>query len=151
MGSGAQQPTPDDKAPNSSDASGSSNNNIFYHDIAVFAFPTPPGDSLKMSDSSPKITASVMDTNFDSAKLMDGDPKTAITLPRPEGGKPQFIQVEFAEPYQARTLMLAMRGLGQHEECHCGIQVSDDGQTFRTLSQFDPEAAPVMVNLGTVE
>src|SRR6267378_3933722 len=86
MGSGAQQQpsTPDDKAPNSSNANNASNTNTYYRDIAVFSFPTPPGDSLKMSDSSPKITASVMDTNFDSAKLLDGDPKTAITLPRPE-------------------------------------------------------------------
>jgi hypothetical protein len=151
MGSGAQQPTPDDKAPNSSDASSSSNTNIYYHDIAVFAFPTPPGDSLKMSDSSPKITASVADTNFDSAKLMDGDPKTAITLPRPEGGKPQFLQIEFPQPYKARTLMLAMRGLAAHESCHGALQISDDGLTFKTVHEFEPEAAPIWVNVGTLE
>jgi hypothetical protein len=146
MGSGAQSSAQEDAAQNTA-----SNTNTFYRDIAVYAFPTPPGDTFKMSDSSPKITASVMDTNFDAAKLLDGNPKTAVTLPRPEGGKPQFLQIEFPQPYKARTLMLAMRGLAAHESCHGALQISDDGVTFKTVHELEPEAAPIWVNLGTLE
>jgi hypothetical protein len=151
-GSGAQQPSPEeDKAPNSSNTNNASKTNTYYRDISVFAFPTPSGDTVKMSAASPKITASVMDANFDPAKLLDGDPKTAITLPRPDGGKPQFLQIEFPQPYKARTLMLAMRGLQAHESCHGALQISDDGVNFKTVHEFDPEAAPIWVNLGTIE
>jgi hypothetical protein len=126
------------------------NTNTYYRDIAVFAFPTPAGDTHKMAEASPKITASVM-ADFDAAKLLDGNPKTAIILPRPEGGKPQFIQIEFPKPYPARTLMLAMRGLAAHESCHGALQISDDGVNFRMVHEIDPEAAPIWVNLGSVE
>jgi hypothetical protein len=129
----------------------SPNTNAYYRDLSVFAFPTPLGDARKMTDSSPKITASVMDTNFDSAKLLDGNPKTAIILPRPEGGKPQFLQIEFPQAYKARTLTLAMRGLGPHEGCHGAIQISDDGKSFKTIHEIDPALAPISVNLGSVE
>jgi alpha-L-rhamnosidase/F5/8 type C domain len=145
FGSGGAAARDDDKASNAS------NTNVFYGDISVFAFPTPSGDTTKMSDASPKITASVMGTNFDSAKLIDGNPKTAVTLPRPEGGKPQFIQIEFPQPYKARTLMLAMRGLQAHESSHGALQISDDGTNFKTVHEIEPEAAPIWVNLGTVE
>jgi len=155
FGSGMQQTSAsspsDERGVNSLSANSSSNANTFYRDIAIFAFPTPPGDAPKMTDSSPKITASVVDPNFDSAKLLDGDPKTAITLPRPDGGKPQFLQIEFPQPYQARTLMLAMRGLAPHEGCHGALQISDDGLTFKTIHEIDPGAEPIWVNLGSVE
>jgi hypothetical protein len=147
MGSGGQQGRPDDE----DKGLNSSMTNIFYRDISVLAFPTPSGDSVKMSSASPKITASVMDANFDSAKLLDNNPKTAVTLPRPEGGKPQFLQIEFPQPYKARTLMLAMRGLAAHESCHGALQISDDGTTFKTIHEIEPEAAPIWVNLGTIE
>jgi hypothetical protein len=146
MGSGMQQPSPDeDKGPNVS------NTNTFYRDIAAFAFPTPPGDMAKMADASPKITASVMGPDFAPAKLLDGNPKTAIILPRPDGGKFQYLQIEFPQPYKARTLMLAMRGLAAHESTHGAIQISDDGKTFKTVHEIEPEAAPIWVNLGSVE
>ncbi len=126
------------------------NGKTYYRDIAAFAFPTPAGDAHKMSEASPKITASEM-TGFDPAKLLDGNPKTAIILPRPDGGKPQFIQIEFPKPYQARTLMLAMRGLAAHESCHGALQVSDDGVNYKTVHEIEPEAAPIWVNLGSIE
>src|SRR5262249_21058262 len=96
-------------------------------------------------------TASVIDTNFDSAKLLDSDPKTAVTLPRPEGGKPQFIQIEFPQQYKARTLMLAIRGLAAHESCHGTLQISDEGLTVTTDQEIDPEADLICVNLGMLE
>jgi len=82
----------------------------YYRDIAILAFPTPAGDLSKMTDSFPKLTASVQGTDFDPKKIIDGDPATAITLPRPEAGAEQFIQIEFAQPYHARTLLLTMTG-----------------------------------------
>jgi len=60
-----------------SGATAPSNAKTFYRDIAAFAFPTPAGDAHKMSEASPKITASVM-TDFDAAKLLDGDRKSVV-------------------------------------------------------------------------
>src|SRR5690242_4290235 len=67
----------------------------YYRDVAVFALPTPDADTIKMTDSAPRIIASVMDEKFDARKLQDDDVKTFITLPRPTLSTPQFVQVEF--------------------------------------------------------
>src|SRR4051812_18208445 len=66
----------------------------FYRDIEVLALPSAEGSAPLMRDFSPRITASVMKPDFDQTKLMDGDFTTGIGLPRPDPGKPQFVQVE---------------------------------------------------------
>ena len=59
-----------------------------------------------MADRRPKVTVSGGD--FDVAALVDGDIKKTVALPRPEGGAPAWIQLEFAEPFRARAVTIAM-------------------------------------------
>ena len=108
----------------------------FYRDIAVFAFPTPVGDDVRMTEHSPKLTASTTNGSSDLKKLLDGNPKTTVSLPRPERNKPQFVQIEFAQPFAARLLSLTLGGTGR-VSCHGALQVSDDGQKFKTIREFD--------------
>jgi hypothetical protein len=122
----------------------------YYRDIAIFAFPTPENDLVRMANTSPKITASAMSSDFDPAKILDGDPKTAITLPRPEAGNPQFVQIEFPKPFTARTLSLATTGLAQFQTGHGAVEASDDGVHFKTLHEFEAEGSPLMVNFTDV-
>ncbi len=120
----------------------------FYRDIAILAFPTPANDSAKMDDASPKITASVMPPDFDARKAMDGDPKTVISLPRPEAGSPQFVQVAFPKPYTARTLLLTVTGVAQFQSCHGAVEASEDGTNYKTLHEFEAESAPLVLSFG---
>ena len=104
----------------------------FYRDIAVLAFPTPAGETVRMADAAPRVTASA--SGLDLARLVDGQRGTVVALPAPKAGQPQFVQLEFARPFLARRLELALApGTGDFGGT---IQVSDDGQTFRNLSEF---------------
>jgi hypothetical protein len=122
----------------------------FYREIAVFAVPAQPEDSTRLADLSPTITASVMGKDFDPKKLFDGDPDTAITLPRPEPARSQFLQLAFPKPYRARRLVLSLPGLSAHKMCQAALQISDDGQTFQTLQEFAADASAISVNFPEV-
>ena len=80
----------------------------YYRDIAVLAFPTPPGDDA--SPPAPKRTASQ--------------------------GNPPYVQLEFAQPFTARAAVVSTENrrilLPQ-----CELQVSDDGAKFRTVCRFE--------------
>ena len=65
----------------------------FYRDIAVLAVPQPAGDDGNLSDLSPKVTTSEGRT-VEAKKLFDRNTPTAITLPRPDPGKPQYVQFD---------------------------------------------------------
>src|SRR5262249_15280784 len=107
-------------------------------------------DLAKMTDASPKITASVMAPDFDPTRMLDGDPETAITLPRPEAGNPQFVHIEFSRPYTARTLFLTTTGFAQFQGCHGAVESSEDGVHFKTLHEFETEGGPMVFSLNEV-
>jgi len=104
----------------------------FYRDIAVLAFPAPADESVRMKDFSP-VTSTSGDEQPGN-KLTDGDSKTFVRLPVPKHGKPQFAQLEFQNPFSARTVKI-VGGPGM-PECNGEILVSDDGKNFRALKPF---------------
>ena len=104
----------------------------FYRDVAVLAFPAPADEGVRMLDSSPMATASGGVTVDD--ELIDCDSKTFIRLPLPKRGQPQFAQLEFSQPFPARTVKI-VGGPGIPESSG-EVQVSDDGKSFRTLKSF---------------
>jgi hypothetical protein len=104
----------------------------FYRDIVVYAFRTPAGEGVSMKSFAPKITASV--EGIDGARLMDGRPGTYVALPVPQTDRPQYIQLEFAQPFTARTFVLTP-GTGLSEAKGI-VQASDDGQKFRDVREF---------------
>src|SRR5437867_2324304 len=120
----------------------------YYRDIAVFALPVSEAETTKMKDFSPKFSAIVMDKDFDPKKLWDGDEKSMIRLPRPEVGKPQYVQIEFAEPFRARRLKLTLPGLSIHKMCQGALQISEDGRDFKTIGEFDADASAVSINFN---
>jgi hypothetical protein len=104
----------------------------FYRDIAVLAFPVPEGEGSRMKDAAPVASASGAELPGD--KLTDGDSRTFIFLPVPQPGQPQYAQLEFREPFSARTVKIT--GGPGIPECGGEIQVSDDGTMFRDLRPF---------------
>jgi len=116
----------------------------YYRDIAVFAFRTPEGEDANVKALAPKVTASV--AVEDGGGLLDGDAKTSVALPKPQSGKPQFVQLEFSQPFAARSVVLAFAP--GTRECGGILQASDDGQNFRDLRPFTfPERATVPLTL----
>ena len=101
----------------------------FYRDIAVLAYRI---SDARMKDYSPVATASGDSAN--AWKILDGNHKTAVLLPAPKPGKAQFVQVELNHPFPARTVEIV--GGAKMPECSGIVQVSDDGQSFRTVKKF---------------
>jgi hypothetical protein len=104
----------------------------YYRDIALLAFPTPPAERVRLTDLSPKLTASA--ERFDGAKLIDGNPATCITLPPPAAGATTWVQIDVARPLSVRTAILTS-GPGR-SGARGELQVSDDGATFKTVDRF---------------
>jgi hypothetical protein len=97
----------------------------YYEDIALFAFPTIPGDA----PSAPiRVTTP------------EGPAGAVISLPQPSPDRPQWVQLEYAKPMAFGTLRIGttqqlrdIPGAIQWE-----LQVSDDGQTFRKVCTVPP-------------
>jgi hypothetical protein len=118
----------------------------YYRDITVLAVPAADASTVNIRELPPKVTASTVGPDFKPANLLDGNPTSLVTLPRPEPGKPQFLQLEFAQPFRARRLMMTLPGLSSHKMCSGIIQTSDDGQSFDTIRDFDAESSMVSLN-----
>jgi hypothetical protein len=103
----------------------------YYQDITVLAFPTPASESVRMADRSPKLSYGADRKSFDSAKLIDGNPGTVALLPFPSAGQPQYLNIEFAEPFTAQALTVALDAW--NSALDGALEVSDDGQNFRTV------------------
>lgn len=99
---------------------------VGYRDIAVLAFPTPAGENVRMSDASPNLTIG------GSGAVPSDDKKIVVPIPSPDA--PAFIQIEFAQPFRAQSLKLALaRGVRSGGG---RIEVSDDGKIFRAIDTF---------------
>jgi hypothetical protein len=110
----------------------------YYRDIAVLAFPTPPGEGARMADCSPKLTYGEDRKGFEGAdKLIDGNPGTVALVPPVPPGQPQFLNIEFAEPFTAQALTVAtdVWDSGMAGSLKAELQVSEDGNAYRTIRE----------------
>jgi hypothetical protein len=112
----------------------------FYRDIATLAFRTPRGEQLSMTDFAPVGSASAAD--FDATKVLDGNISTSSPLPLPTSTQPQWVQVAFARPFEARSMTLVTTTALDGAEGQ--LQVSDDGNSFRTVLPFSFTAGTSM-------
>ena len=110
----------------------------FYRDIAVLAFRTPEGEAVDMKALVSKATTSVEDQD-NTTKFYDGSDDTFVMLPAPKPGQPQFVQLEFAQPFLVRSITLTLGPSARDwfmGDCGGVIQASDDGVNFRDLCKF---------------
>jgi hypothetical protein len=118
----------------------------FYRDVAVLAFPTPKADTVRMAAFAPKVTTNAAGDHADPRAVCDGNPKTSLVLARPSPDAPQWIMLEFAQPFTARTLSFQITS-GPPRFMHDGfIEVSDDGAAFKKVCDFSCSPPDVLVN-----
>ncbi|MBI5084109.1 MAG: hypothetical protein HZB13_05870 [Acidobacteria bacterium] len=103
----------------------------YYRDIAVLAIPAKPGS---MTAAAPKITCGADHLPFDASKLLDGNPATVAALPALPKGAPHTINLEFARPFEARSLTVALDAW--YTRIDATVEASTDGVTFRPLAKF---------------
>jgi hypothetical protein len=108
----------------------------YYKDIAVLAFPMPAVEAVKMQDATPKFSTS--GTNAKPGEF---------ALARPEEKAVQYVQIEFAQPFAARQLTATVRGKdGSGKRLKGEVQVSDDGEHFKTVTAFPFQPAAIVVD-----
>ena len=110
----------------------------YYQDLFVVAY------RLKPAGTNPSLLSGITVSSEQSANpaaaLGDGNPATfwvsngGQTGEGPTRQKPAWVQFNFAKPVQVNRLTLQPRpGYGPRD---CQVQVSDDGQVFRSLKSF---------------
>lgn len=109
----------------------------YYNDIAVVAFPVPPGDIERMADCSPKLTYGKDRIEFDNSKLLDGNFGTVTLLPMPPQGQPLYLNIDFPQPFAAQSVSIAVdTGDVLMFSIFAAVQVSDDGDNYRTIREM---------------
>ncbi|HPA18934.1 MAG TPA: glycosyl hydrolase [Verrucomicrobiae bacterium] len=107
-----------------------------YRDIAVFAVPS---SGPAMRQLSPKVKSA--GARFDGAALIDEKMDTGVNLPKPSLEKPVIIDVEFPQPFTARSLTIVT---GPGRQNHGGrLEASDDGRSFRAIRKFSIPGAGI--------
>jgi hypothetical protein len=102
--------------------------NTDYRDIAVLAYPTPPGERVTFAAAAPKTA--VTPGKGAVQPVPDGDALANFAFPV-DNGSPRRLLLEFAQPFSARQLILAPAAKDPGFEGL--LECSDDGKTFATV------------------
>lgn len=100
----------------------------WYRDIAVIAIPSA-GNTMR--ECGPEVTSNC--AQFNPEKLVDGDWDSVHELPRPEKGKPHYIQFSFTKPFTARSVLIVS---GLRGGFNGSVEFSQDGSTFKPLQKI---------------
>ncbi|MBZ5564580.1 MAG: hypothetical protein LAP13_19450 [Acidobacteriia bacterium] len=106
----------------------------YYRDIQVLAFPTPYAESVRMAECSPKLTYGIDRKSFDDAALINGNASVVTLVPVTEHGKPQYLNIDFPEPFTAQALTVALDPW--NSEISGTLEVSEDGERYQPLRSF---------------
>ncbi|MFW0715076.1 glycosyl hydrolase [Pedobacter sp. N23S346] len=100
----------------------------YYRDIAVYAYPSPPGESISTRTVIPKITAS---NGADATGLVQPGNKKNFG-----SNEPCYIQYEFEKPFTCRTVAIKVSG-NNYQAQRLAIEVSNDGKTYRSIGRLE--------------
>ena len=102
--------------------------------FATLAFPAVVGDGRPSPGFPPRRVLINGNIAADASKLFDGDPGTFMSLPSPESGRSQYLQLEFSNGFTAASLKLTTTP--QAQNFGGTLQVSDTGRKFRDVCEF---------------
>ncbi|HWQ93095.1 MAG TPA: glycosyl hydrolase, partial [Clostridia bacterium] len=119
-----------------------------FQDLCVLAFPAPVGEMDLLAQRNP-VVSSVPQT-AEAGLAFDGSTETVFTFPADagQGGKPYVIEVEVAEPFMARSLVL--RPAPVNFTAQCELAVADKAGEFRVVRSFSVDRSNNGVNVGFV-
>ncbi|WP_025141949.1 glycosyl hydrolase [Pedobacter jeongneungensis] len=103
-------------------------NENYYKDIAVYAYPSPIGESISTRTVIPKITAS---NGADATGLVQQGNKKNFG-----SNEPCYVQYEFEKPFTCRTVTIKVSG-NNYQAQRLAIEVSDDGKVFRSVGRLE--------------
>lgn len=105
-----------------------------FQDIAVLAFPAPQADDDTLAKHSPHVTSTPTAENI--AQICDGNAATAFIFPGKTAGREPFVvDLEVAEPFTARTIIL--HPAPQPFAVDCELQAAEDAGRLQTIRRFN--------------
>jgi hypothetical protein len=102
----------------------------FYADSVVLALPLPSGD-VEARDQKPAVASS--GGAIDASALLDGNPRTGLTVSTPGKGQPAWVELRFERPFSARALTISGRAGGRNGIPVGRVLAGDSSGTLRTL------------------
>src|SRR5439155_6180234 len=116
----------------------------YYRDALVLAFPSLEGEERPLRDLLRQVTSSsgAADANL----LTDSGLSMGVEIRPAAPGQPAYLQLEFHEPYAARSIEV-WTSAPPHAEFlssfpSMALEASDDGVQFRKLCDLDLPQAP---------
>jgi hypothetical protein len=119
----------------------------YYRDVIVVAYPSLPGEG----PPPPIVRATAGGDAVDARVLTDWDLSAGVDL-RPAGqGQRAYLQLEFAEEYEPRSVLIHASNLPGAPgggggfgaaQMPSSLEVSDDGVTFRKVADFAVAGGP---------
>ncbi|QIP12638.1 glycosyl hydrolase family 43 [Spirosoma aureum] len=111
----------------------------YYRDVQVLAFPSLPGE-VSLSKLIRQVTTG---NGAVDSKLLTGESPEGATIRPAEGAKSAYLQLEFNEPFEARSIAFVSKSVpGASESGGQGgfgggpaftLEASDDGNQFRKV------------------
>ncbi len=120
-----------------------------FQDIAVLAFPAPQRDADAIAAHSPRVSCT---PSVDAAnQMVDGNLKTAVMFPKGagEGKSPFTVDIEVAEPFTARSLVLYPAELQFAAQCE--LQAAGEDGVFRRIRAFPLDRSNTNVSVGPIQ
>ncbi|MGA3326266.1 MAG: glycosyl hydrolase [Terriglobia bacterium] len=116
----------------------------YYRDAMLLAYPAQPGEARPMQELLRSVTSS---SGPVGAKLFtDGDPSTFAEVHPAAEGQSAYLQLEFAEPFEARSITLSSAAVlagGSPTDSFdpsaalpIALEASDDGAQFRKVCEI---------------
>ena len=113
----------------------------YYRDAFVLAFPSLPGETRSLRELVSRVSSSSGPVD---PRLLEGGLTEAVELRPLVQGQPAYLQIEFRQPFEARSLTLWSGALGPGGGFRPGaapmrpaLEISDDGATFRRVAVFN--------------
>jgi hypothetical protein len=103
----------------------------YYRDIAVVAIPLTAEEQVPFGERQKNVRTS--DASIDAKAVLNAE--TPVVLPKPSAGKMPWIEFEFPQPFEARSLSMAVAE-GQMR-MHVQVQTSEDGKTYTDVREAD--------------
>ncbi len=112
----------------------------YYRDAFVLAFPSLPGEERPLHELLSNAVSS--SGPVDPKLLAEGNLSAGVELRPVVGGQPAYLQLEFREPFEARSVTLWTAPLGPGGGPRPAgpgsitLEASEDGVTFRRVAQL---------------
>ena len=101
----------------------------YYRDIAVYAYPAPPGTAMSTRTIIPKVTSSKAGDSI-AQLLVEPDNKKGFSCE-----ESCWIQYAFDQPFTCRAIVIKART--NYQSNRLLLEVSDDGKIFRSLARLE--------------